>query len=254
MEKPVTFKVNNEQIVGMLHLPKAEGKLPVVIMCHGFSGDKVGPWPYLFVFIARHLAANGFAAFRFDFRGSGESKGKFEDQNIRTELDDLDAAISFVLQQKEIDPERISLLGHSRGGSVSIIKASEDKRIKALVTLAAAANWDDTWKEVAETIKKEGFLEFSNLKQTKQLLDSDFQSFNPITKWAEQVRQPWLIIHGAKDGKYQGEVPIDHAKKLFEAAKNAKLKIINEAGHDFSSRKDRETLFSEITNFLEKNL
>ena len=254
MEKQINFRVNKEQIVGMLHLPENKGKVPAIIMCHGFTGDKVGPYPYLFVYMARYLASRGFAVLRFDFRGSGESEGKFEKQNIPSMLLDLDKAIEFISTQKEINSEKIGLVGHSRGGSVAIIKTSEDPRIKALVTWAAPANWDDIWQKAAENILKIGLIQISNLKETKKLVETDFK-FNPITRWAEKVKAPWLIIHGSKDGVSQGSVPVDHAKKLCDASgKKAQLKIIEGAGHSFFEKESRKELFSSTVNFLKNNL
>lgn len=249
MEKQVVFNIKNEKIFGLLHTPNKAGKSPLLIISHGFAGDKTGPYPYLFVSAARFFAKNGWAVLRFDFRGNGDSEGAFEEQNIDSQLEDLQAIVKSLEEFSEIDSSRIVLLGHSRGGAVSLIQASKDKKIKGLITWATPANWNDIWGEVAEEIKKKGFIYFSNLKETKQLVETDFK-YNPLTNWAKEVKQPWLIIHGEKDGETVGSVPISHAKELHRFSPNSNLKIIKKADHYFFEKEVREELFETTLNFL----
>jgi alpha/beta superfamily hydrolase len=78
IEIPLTFKCEKQQIVGILHLPKEKRKIPLVILVHGWSANKLGTWNAFFVKAARGFSKNGFAVLRFDFRGSGDSEGRFK--------------------------------------------------------------------------------------------------------------------------------------------------------------------------------
>ena len=76
MEDKITFKSGDLTLSGALHTPDGEQKkgLPCVIVLHGFgsnkeSGNVRGP--------CKMLNDWGYAAFRFDMRGCGESEGDF---------------------------------------------------------------------------------------------------------------------------------------------------------------------------------
>jgi len=108
-EIPLTFKCENQQIVGILHLPRERRKVPLVILMRGWSANKLGTWGAFFVKAAREFSKNGFAVLRFDFRGSGDSEGRFEDQTITSMLKDLDAVITQVSEKyPEVDNSKVS--------------------------------------------------------------------------------------------------------------------------------------------------
>ena len=120
MEKPVTFNNNKgQQLVGILHIPKniKNG----IIMCHGFQMDKAG-FHRSFVNLARILEKKGYIILRFDFSCSGDSKGKTEDSSIFQMADDLENAINLLKRYTN----NVSIIGHSLGGIVSVIYASEN--------------------------------------------------------------------------------------------------------------------------------
>ncbi|MEM0011325.1 MAG: alpha/beta hydrolase, partial [Candidatus Bathyarchaeia archaeon] len=66
-EQFVCFYNRNEKIVGMLHIADSRAKSPAVMMCHGFTGQRMEAH-FLFVKTARRLAQNGITVLRFDFR------------------------------------------------------------------------------------------------------------------------------------------------------------------------------------------
>ena len=92
MESPVVFENKGQQIVGMLHLPEGRGRFPTALLLHGFTGTKVEAHR-MFVKLSRALADHGIASLRFDYRGSGDSAGEFEDMTIRSEVADSLEAI-----------------------------------------------------------------------------------------------------------------------------------------------------------------
>ena len=117
-EKFVTFKSCGRNIHGMLHLPEKGKKVPCVVMCHGFTGTRVESHR-MFVKTARKLCSEGFAVLRFDFGGSGDSEGDFGDATVLTEIEDACNAIKFILKEKNVLRDKISLVGFSLGGCVA---------------------------------------------------------------------------------------------------------------------------------------
>jgi hypothetical protein len=122
-EHPIHFDVDGQRCHGMLHLPLgATAPVPAVLMLHGFTGQRMEPHR-LFVLFSRLLAEHGMASLRFDFRGSGESEGSFDQMTVSRELEDVSAAYTFLGQRPEIDPQRLGLLGLSMGGMMAALSA-----------------------------------------------------------------------------------------------------------------------------------
>jgi alpha-beta hydrolase superfamily lysophospholipase len=117
MEEQLTFQNSSGEILdGRLHLPTSQTSMAAII-CHGFGGNKNLIWLHN---ICDELAENNFAALRFDFSGHGDSEGNFGDFTIKKGVSDLRAAIETM---KEKGYETFALLGHSIGGSITILTA-----------------------------------------------------------------------------------------------------------------------------------
>jgi fermentation-respiration switch protein FrsA (DUF1100 family) len=126
----VTFDSGGVELVGYLHLPaEAAGKLPCVVMGHGFSGTQ----DRLFVG-AERFAGAGFVVLTFDYRNFGESGGKPRQViDIKGQREDWGAAIRFARTLEGVDPEKVALWGTSLGGTHTIFVAASDPRIAAVV-------------------------------------------------------------------------------------------------------------------------
>jgi len=108
---------------GLLHRPDGVDPTPAVMLLHGFTGQHIES-DRLFVQVARALADAGFAALRFDFYGSGDSDGDFEEFTLDTELADACAGFDWLSTQSGIDPNRIGVVGLSLGGAIAALLAS----------------------------------------------------------------------------------------------------------------------------------
>jgi hypothetical protein len=80
------------------------------------------------------LAAAGWAALRFDFRGAGDSAGSFDEGE--GERDDVKGAVDFLLAQSEIDPDQLTVIGYSFGAGVALHHAARDPRLRRIVGIA----------------------------------------------------------------------------------------------------------------------
>jgi dienelactone hydrolase len=126
----VSFNSDGVELVGYLYRPAhATGKVPCVVMAHGFSGtqDRL-------VASAERFAGAGFAALTFDYRNFGESGGQPRQLiSIEGQLEDWRAAIRFARRHEGVDTERIALWGSSLGGGHVVCVAAEDPHIAAVV-------------------------------------------------------------------------------------------------------------------------
>jgi hypothetical protein len=103
--------------------------------------------------------------------------------NFTIELHDLDDVINWVEKNEvehQFDTENMFLIGHSRGGGISIIKASEDARIKKIVTWASVADFESRLKvDGFEEWKKTGVTYIPNTR-TNQNMPLYFQFYEDL--------------------------------------------------------------------------
>jgi len=129
----------NTTLAGTLTLPSNEGKYPVAILISG-SGPQdrneelVGHKPFLV--LSDHLTKKGIAVLRFDDRGVGKSTGDFSTATSADFATDVASAISYLKTRKDIDNTNIGLVGHSEGGVIAPMVASESKDVAFIVLLA----------------------------------------------------------------------------------------------------------------------
>ena len=107
----------------------------VAVLCHGFGGSKESP---LFDALSKALRKRGVSVARFDFNGHGESEGAFRDMTVSNEVLDAKTVVDFY---RDVRNARVALVGHSQGGVVAALAASElgAENVEALVLLAPAA-------------------------------------------------------------------------------------------------------------------
>lgn len=134
-----TNQVDNIELAGTLTVPKGKTNCPVAILISG-SGPQDRDETIMdhkpFWVLADHLSRNGIAVFRFDDRGIGQSKGKFDTATTLDFANDVKAAVAYVRSRNEIDPQSIGLIGHSEGGIIAPMVAADDPKIAWIVLMA----------------------------------------------------------------------------------------------------------------------
>lgn len=260
MIKPVIFENENQKLVGIIHSPeKIKKKVPGIIMFHGFTGNKTEAHR-LFVHVARRLCEAGFMVMRFDFRGSGDSDGEFEDLTVANEVSDAEKAITFFLKQKGVDKEKVGVIGLSMGGRVATILASKDKRIKFVILYSAA--FGPLYERFLGFIKPEqwqilnsgGSIEIHdpNVSSGWYLKKKFFETVDYIIPFEvmNKIRVPILIIHGDQDKA----IPVEEANKGYEIIKDLnnknELYIVNGADHTFSRKEHTMEVIEKTLKWL----
>ncbi|WP_159520622.1 alpha/beta hydrolase family protein [Sunxiuqinia indica] len=138
----VKFANNTDSVTlaGTLSLPGRERAYPAVILISG-SGpqnrDEELARHKPFLVLSDYLTRNGIAVLRYDDRGYGESTGCHECATTANFAGDVNAAIEYLKTRTEIDINNIGLIGHSEGGMIAPMVASENSDVSFIVTLAA---------------------------------------------------------------------------------------------------------------------
>ncbi|HXL04971.1 MAG: alpha/beta hydrolase [Firmicutes bacterium] len=251
LQQAMELEVEGKILRGMFHLPKEGDMFPTVIMFHGFTGHKLESHR-MFVKFSRLLSAKGIAVARFDFSGSGESDGDFEEMTFSGEVREGEAILNHIRSLSTTDPGRIGLLGLSMGGAVASVVAGRNPHdIKTLVLWSAADI------EVMKTIFKakkaagaafcdeRGFYDIGGLWLNPDFYDdlTRWDTYNEIAKFQGKA----LIVHGREDET----VPCATARRYYEVlGERAESVMIEGADHTYNRHDWEMTLFQETLRFL----
>ncbi|MEE8321676.1 MAG: alpha/beta fold hydrolase [Gammaproteobacteria bacterium] len=127
------------QLAGTLTVPEGPGPFPVLVTISG-SGSQDRNSTFFehkpFWVIADYLARLGIAVLRYDDRGVGGSTNAETEATTADLAGDVSAAVSFLMDHPDIDPNRIGLIGHSEGGIIAPMVAAEIENIALIVLLA----------------------------------------------------------------------------------------------------------------------
>jgi dienelactone hydrolase len=129
----VRIPSHGEQLAAYLYRPAVPGRVPCVVMAHGFSGTRDDALPGY----AEAFCDAGYAVVLFDYRHFGASTGQPRQLlDIAAQQDDYRAAIAWARHADGIDPDRIVLWGSSFSGGHVISVAATDPRIAAVIAQA----------------------------------------------------------------------------------------------------------------------
>lgn len=222
-EKEVHFE--NEKagirLAGTLTLPKGKGPFPAVVLITG-SGPQnrdeevLGHKP--FQVIADALTQAGMAVLRYDDRGVGASEGQFQPATWRDYADDAAAAVAFLKKQPQI--AAIGLLGHSEGGNIAPVVATEMEAVDFMLLLAAPGvpNIDMQLKQLDYIVRdtssgyvynrdypfyEKVYRAMAEIEYKQVLLDSLNQMYR---RWLTQIPEEELARLGGADAFRESEV------------------------------------------------
>lgn len=116
----------------------APARAPAIVLIGGSAStdrDELLDGVPIFGRLAGRLAAAGFMVLRYDKRGLGQSGGRPEAASLAEYADDARAAVAWLAKRKDVDKNRIAVIGVSEGAAVALL-AARDKKIKAAVLIA----------------------------------------------------------------------------------------------------------------------
>ncbi len=222
-------------------------KKPCLIFVHGFKGFKDwGFGPY----IGNYFADKGFfsVTFNFSHNGVGESLtdfvelDKFAENTFSLEISELNELIDSFKKGflgKAIN-NKIGLVGHSRGGGISLLTASKRKDISAVAIWSSVSNFDRYTDRQKEEWRKRGYIEVMNTRTKQRMrlnvdLLEDIEKNNDsslnIENAVNKLNKPLLIIHGEQDLA----VKLSEAEKVYNWSDKSKTEFISipSTGHTF---------------------
>jgi len=243
---------NNTSILVDVFYKATRKPKPVLLFCHGYKGFKDwGAWNVM----AEAFAEAGFFFVKFNFSHSGGTVEEpidfpdleaFGNNNYSKELDDLTTVIDWLCidnpYSQEQNNQQLALMGHSRGGGIVSIKAAEDTRVSAVISLAGVSDFKSRFpkKEDLEKWKEKGVYYVKN-GRTHQEMPHFYQFFEDfqeneirltIKNAVQKITQPHLILHGDADTS----VSIEEAKALHEWSPKSQVQIFSNTDHVFGAK------------------
>jgi len=248
---------------------------PCLIFVHGFKGFKDwGFWP----FVGNYFADNGYfiITFNFSHNGIGQNLTEF------TELDKF-AANTFSLEYEELNEIidayidnffggrsnlPIGVVGHSRGGGVSLLVSSGRNDIGAVVLWASISNFQRYSPRQIEEWRNSGVIEVLNTR-TNQMMKLNFSLIEDLEKnkdgllnlenATKNLNKTLLILHGEQDLA----VPIIEAEQIYNWSNKeiTEFQKISATGHTFDvshpfqgSNPKLDFVLEKTKKFFNKNL
>jgi len=190
--------------------PAEAANAPAVLYLHGARWNLTGQTRRI-----EQLHRFGFSVFAIDYRGFGKSDGDLPSES--SVYEDAQAAWRWV-GERQPDPARRFIYGHSLGGAVAIdLAASLSADGEPAGGLLAESTFTNL-ADIAAALTSEWL-------PTKLILSQKFDSVDKITR----VKMPVLIVHGTSDHM----VPSRFSEALYQAAPAPKkLLLVDGASHN----------------------
>jgi len=226
IKERVIFYAEGDEVIGTIFIPEnlAKGERRAgVVLAGGYIGTKEKSYGQ-----AEALTEEGYVALAIDYRGSpGESKyrGTPNPPGVvrvfpQARVEDVRCAVRYLSTRKEVNPERIGLLGRSAGGSFVVSAAAAEPRVKCVICEGGVPDgyrWARNNRrsyEFREYIRKieEDKVNRVLTGKSATIPNSEFMIFNPSEKksWDE------IPKYFPKEAQLELSTPLEVCEKWLE--------------------------------------
>jgi dipeptidyl aminopeptidase/acylaminoacyl peptidase len=170
MQRAVTFYSEGVKLTGDLYLPDG---LPVgerragIVLCHGYTGVKDLYLPDN----ASALNDAGYVVLTFDYKGWGASGGPRSRLAPYGRVADVQAALTYLGLQSQVDPDRLGIYGTSYGGAIVVWVGAIDPRVKCVVSVVGIGDGRRWMRSVRRPDEWHDLLARAKADREKRVLD-----------------------------------------------------------------------------------
>ncbi|MBW2700075.1 MAG: S9 family peptidase [Deltaproteobacteria bacterium] len=258
--KPVNYKARDGlEIPAYLTLPRGvlAKNLPAILLPHG------GPWhrdSWGYNGYAQFLANRGYAVLMPNFRGSTGYGKKFLNAGNKqwgtgAMQHDLSDGVAWLVDQGIADPKRVGIFGGSYGGYAVLAGVAFTPDLYAcgipyvgpsnIVTLIESV--PAYWKPIIRIFYKR--VGDPNDPADRKMLDSQSPLF-----FADQIKVPLLVIHGANDPRVKQAESDSIVVALRDKGHPVEYLVAKDEGHGFKRPENRLAVAVAMERFLAKHL
>lgn len=236
-----SYKSEGNKIYGLLTIPigkKPATGWPVIIFLHGYIAPSTYRTTERYVQYVADIANSGYIVFKPDYRGNGSSQGKPESAYYSPAYTtDVLNAITTLKKNKDADPNKIGLWGHSMGGTLAMRAMVVDmKSIKAAVIWGGVVGSYEDWlrqKGISYT-RGTGVQNLIKKYGVPVATSSFWQAVDPVLN-LKDVIAPVQLHHGTADESVPPQLSKDFYGELKKAEKKAEIYSYEDGDHNISS-------------------
>jgi pimeloyl-ACP methyl ester carboxylesterase len=217
------------------------GGEPLVLIAHGVTSSH--DRPYL-VALSEALASAGIDSLRISFAGNGASEGRFEECTLTKEVEDLGCVLD------ALEGRRVAFAGHSMGAAVGVLRAADDRRIRALVSLAGMVRVRAFVEcHFGDLVPGHDHMLGRERCPYSQVFLDDARAVDTVLPAARRVAVPWLLVHGTADDL----VPLEDSLEA-RAASGGPAELVELRGVDHRFAGAHEKLVGAVVPWLARRL
>lgn len=226
-----TSNNQTEKIYGWW-IPQTQPTAKVILYLHGNTGNMAAQEKSYNLDRVAKLYRLGFSVFMIDYRGYGNSQGRFPTE--ARVYEDASVAWDYLTQEKNFPPEEIFIYGHSLGGAIAVNLCLQQPKAAGLV----AEGCFTSMKDIAKRKRR------IQIFPLNLLITQKFDFLNKV----KSLQMPVLFIHGMDDQV----VPATMSQTLFAAAPKPKqLLLIPDVGHDDLAQVGSDRYITALQEFFD---
>ena len=168
----ITFFSEGLRLVGDLYQPddlRAGERRAGIVLCHGYTGVKDLYLPDN----ARVLVEAGYVVLAFDYKGWGESEGPRTRLAPYSRVADVQAALTCLGAQSEVDESRLGIYGTSYGGATVVWTGAVDRRVRCIVSVVGIGHGERWMRSVRRPDEWFDLLDRSASDRVKRAADGE---------------------------------------------------------------------------------
>ncbi|GAB6879198.1 S9 family peptidase [Halorubrum gandharaense] len=231
--------------------PVPDDGYPVIVDIHGGPESQRRP---SFSGVKQYFLNHGYAVFEPNVRGSsgyGKAYSGLDDvENRMDSVADIEAAVEWLHDHPEVDPDRIVAKGGSYGGFMVLAAMTEYPDLWAAgIDIVGIANFVTFLENTGDWRRALREAEYGSLEEDREFLE-EISPINTI----DNIDAPLYVLHGANDPR----VPVGEAEQIAEKAAEQGVPveklIFDDEGHGFAKLENRIEAYGSIVEFLDDHV
>src|SRR5208283_556103 len=249
----ITYASDGLSVRGLLIKPKAPGtrKWPAIIFNRGGNGELgritdngqpcggMANTSCLDVADLYLFAKAGFVVIASDYRYQGATVKRDEWGGV--EIDDVLNLVPTLKSLAYVDPDRLFMLGLSRGGTMTYLAIKRGISVKAAAVIGGVTDvkaWEDARPEMGIVNGNEYTDGFAKIWPDYEHRAEEHYRARSAVYWADQINVPVLILHSRTDRMVPVTQALRMAEALQEKGKVYALHIYERDGHPLPENRD----------------
>ncbi len=214
----VTYLSDDAEVPARVYRGGSTSGAAGILLCPGRFRDIDG-----LGFLSQALAARGHVVLATRYRG------------MDFFTDDVDAAagLDTLAGINQVDPARLAIVGHSRGGMAALRCAAKDARVRSVVALAPPTEFSSYVKamEYLSPQRYQGMI--ASMGGTEEAEPARYAEISALG-YADRIKVPVLLVCGTQDL----HAPLEHSQWMYDALVEAgnsdcSLEVLDGVGHFF---------------------